>query len=56
MWRRTYLLLLLVRVYLALCPSYIHPDENFQGPELFAGKGCAAPYSSSPTKPASSPN
>ncbi|EGE04582.1 GPI mannosyltransferase [Trichophyton equinum CBS 127.97] len=38
MWRRTYLLLLLVRVYLALCPSYIHPDENFQGPELFAGR------------------
>ncbi|KAF3479438.1 GPI mannosyltransferase 4 [Arthroderma uncinatum] len=39
MWRRrTYLLLLLVRVYFALSPSYIHPDENFQGPELFAGR------------------
>ncbi|KAJ5787044.1 CAZyme family GT22 [Penicillium paradoxum] len=38
MWRRTYLLLLLIRVYFALSPSYLHPDENFQGPELFAGR------------------
>lgn len=38
MWRRTYLLLLLIRVYFALSPSYLHPDENFQGPEVFAGK------------------
>lgn len=38
MWRRTYLLLLLIRVYFALSPSYLHPDENFQGPEIFAGK------------------
>ncbi|KAJ5232030.1 hypothetical protein N7468_004986 [Penicillium chermesinum] len=38
MWRRTYLLLFLIRVYFALCPSYIHPDENFQGPEVFAGR------------------
>ncbi|KAL8782861.1 MAG: hypothetical protein Q9213_005038 [Squamulea squamosa] len=38
MWRRTYLLLLLVRVYFALSPSYIHPDENFQGPEIIAGQ------------------
>ncbi|EEH49759.2 glycosylphosphatidylinositol-alpha 1,2 mannosyltransferase [Paracoccidioides brasiliensis Pb18] len=38
MWRRTYLLLLLVRVYFAFSPSYIHPDENFQGPEVFAGQ------------------
>ncbi|KAI4226095.1 MAG: hypothetical protein L6R36_003449 [Xanthoria steineri] len=38
MWRRTYLLLLLVRIYLALSPSYIHPDENFQGPEIIAGQ------------------
>jgi hypothetical protein len=38
MWRRTYLLLLLLRVYFALSPSYLHPDENFQGPEVFAGK------------------
>ena len=37
MWRRTYLLLLVIRVYFALSPSYLHPDENFQGPELFAG-------------------
>lgn len=39
MWRRTYLLLLFVRIYFALCPSYLHPDENFQGPEVIAGKG-----------------
>ncbi|CRG88583.1 phosphatidylinositol glycan, class Z [Talaromyces islandicus] len=38
MWRRTYLLLLLVRVYFALSPSYLHPDEHFQGPEVFAGR------------------
>lgn len=37
MWRRTYLILLLIRVYFALAPSYLHPDENFQGPEVFAG-------------------
>lgn len=37
MWRRTYLLLLVIRVYFALSPSYLHPDENFQGPEIFAG-------------------
>ncbi len=38
MWRRAYLLLLLVRLYFAVSPSYIHPDENFQGPEVIAGK------------------
>jgi phosphatidylinositol glycan class Z len=38
MWRRTYLLLLLVRIYFAFAPSYLHPDENFQGPEVLAGK------------------
>ncbi|CAG8306215.1 unnamed protein product [Penicillium salamii] len=38
MWRRAYLLLLLIRVYFALSPSYLHPDENFQGPEVFAGR------------------
>lgn len=37
MWRRSYLLLLLVRIYFALSPSYLHPDENFQGPEVIAG-------------------
>lgn len=37
MWRRSYLLLLLVRFYFALSPSYLHPDENFQGPEVIAG-------------------
>ncbi|RDW78806.1 glycosylphosphatidylinositol-alpha 1,2 mannosyltransferase smp3 [Aspergillus mulundensis] len=38
MWRRTYLLLLLIRVYFALSPSYIHPDEHFQGLEVVAGR------------------
>lgn len=38
MWTRTYLVLLVVRIYFALSPSYIHPDENFQGPEVVAGK------------------
>lgn len=38
MWRRSYLLLLLIRVYFAFSPSYLHPDENFQGPEVIAGK------------------
>ena len=38
MWTRVYLLLLAVRFYFALSPSYIHPDENFQGPEVIAGK------------------
>jgi phosphatidylinositol glycan class Z len=37
MWRRVYLLLLLFRLYFALSPSYLHPDENFQGPEVIAG-------------------
>lgn len=30
-------MLILVRVYFALSPSYLHPDENFQGPEVIAG-------------------
>ena len=38
MWKRTYLLLLLVRIYFALSPSYLHPDENFQGPEIIASE------------------
>lgn len=37
MWRRVYFLLILVRIYFALSPSYLHPDENFQGPEVIAG-------------------
>lgn len=41
MWRRVYLLLVLVRLWFALSPSYLHPDENFQGPEVIAGKRCA---------------
>ncbi|KAF3038109.1 alpha 1,2 mannosyltransferase [Didymella heteroderae] len=38
MWRRVYFLLILVRIYFALSPSYLHPDENFQGPEVIAGR------------------
>ncbi|OCK81766.1 glycosyltransferase family 22 protein [Lepidopterella palustris CBS 459.81] len=38
MWRRTWFLLFLIRVYFALQPSYLHPDENFQGPEVIAGR------------------
>ena len=38
MWTRIYLLLVLVRLYFAFSPSYIHPDENFQGPEVIAGE------------------
>lgn len=41
MWRRTYLFLLVVRLWFALSPSYLHPDENFQGPEVIAGKAAA---------------
>ncbi|GAB7346509.1 hypothetical protein MBLNU457_5197t1 [Dothideomycetes sp. NU457] len=36
MWRRTYLALVLLRLYFALSPSYLHPDEHFQGPEVIA--------------------
>ncbi|KAH6896989.1 Alg9-like mannosyltransferase family-domain-containing protein [Thelonectria olida] len=38
MWRRTYLFLILLRLWFALSPSYLHPDENFQGPEVIAGQ------------------
>lgn len=38
MWRRTYLLLVIVRLWFAFSPSYLHPDENFQGPEVIAGQ------------------
>jgi phosphatidylinositol glycan class Z len=44
MWRRIYLLLLVIRLYFALSPSYLHPDENFQGPEVIAGKLRFQPY------------
>ncbi|RMZ90771.1 hypothetical protein DV736_g2011, partial [Chaetothyriales sp. CBS 134916] len=37
MWRRTYLLLWFIRIYFAFSPSYLHPDEIFQGPEVIAG-------------------
>ncbi|KAJ6780488.1 hypothetical protein PWT90_02964 [Aphanocladium album] len=38
MWRRSYLLLVAIRLWFALSPSYLHPDENFQGPEVIAGE------------------
>ncbi|KAF1813536.1 hypothetical protein P152DRAFT_323477 [Eremomyces bilateralis CBS 781.70] len=38
MWRRTYLFLILIRLYFALSASYLHPDEHFQGPEVIAGR------------------
>lgn len=38
MLRRLYLFLVIVRLYFALSPSYLHPDENFQGPEVIAGE------------------
>lgn len=37
MWRRIYLLLALLRLYFAVSPSYLHPDEHFQGPEVITG-------------------
>ena len=37
MYTRIYLILVGIRLYCALSPSYIHPDENFQGPEIVAG-------------------
>ncbi|MCJ1418223.1 alpha 1,2 mannosyltransferase [Xylographa parallela] len=46
MWTRTYLLFGLVRLYFALSPSYIHPDENFQGPEVVAGRIFSFPHHS----------
>jgi len=38
MWKRLYFVLALVRLFLALQPSYLHPDEHFQGPEVIAGE------------------
>ena len=55
MWTRTYLVLLVVRLYLALQPSYIHPDENFQGPEVIAGMSSKPFGYSSSTLSSSSP-
>jgi hypothetical protein len=34
-----YLLLLAVRVFVAISPGYIHPDEFFQSAEITAGTG-----------------
>ena len=33
-------MLVAVRLYFALQPSYIHPDEHFQGPEVIASMWC----------------
>jgi phosphatidylinositol glycan class Z len=35
--RGLYFGLVLVRLYFALSPSYIHPDEHLQGPEVLTG-------------------
>lgn len=43
MRRSLYLLLVLVRLYFATVPSYIHPDEHFQGPEIIAGNPLPMP-------------
>ncbi len=32
------LVLVIIRLWFAFSPSYLHPDENFQGPEVIAGK------------------
>lgn len=48
MWRRAYLFLVLVRLYFALSPSYLHPDENFQGPEVIAGTSAVLPLKRTP--------
>ncbi|RAL67541.1 hypothetical protein DID88_008296 [Monilinia fructigena] len=37
-FRRAYLFVLLLRLWFAISPSYLHPDENFQGPEVIAGQ------------------
>ncbi|OAL30655.1 hypothetical protein AYO20_08617 [Fonsecaea nubica] len=47
MWRLLYLFLLFIRVYFAVSPSYLHPDEIFQGPEPVAGY--LFPYPTRPT-------
>lgn len=46
MEKRVYLLILLylLRFFSAISPSYIHPDENFQGPEIVAGKLFGYPH------------
>ncbi|TKA37190.1 GPI mannosyltransferase 4, partial [Friedmanniomyces simplex] len=46
MSRRLYLFLVCLRLYFALSPSYIHPDEHFQGPEITTGT--VSPLLSSP--------
>ncbi|KAK4548542.1 hypothetical protein LTR36_009452 [Oleoguttula mirabilis] len=37
MRRIVYLSLVLLRLYFTTVPSYIHPDEHFQGPEIITG-------------------
>ncbi|KAL1302517.1 hypothetical protein AAFC00_002904 [Neodothiora populina] len=38
MWGGVYLCLVLLRLYIALSPSYLHPDEHLQGPEVITGR------------------
>lgn len=42
--RTYYLLLVLLRAYCATVPSYIHPDEHFQGPEIVIGRTNSASF------------
>lgn len=35
-WRTIFLFSIVLKTYFSLSPSYIHPDEHFQGPELLA--------------------
>lgn len=37
-WRSVFLLSIIFRTYFSLSPSYIHPDEHFQGPEAIADR------------------
>lgn len=54
MWRRTYFLLVLLRLFIALSPTYLHPDENFQGPEVLAGTRASPPRPACITHPSAS--
>jgi hypothetical protein len=35
-WRGVFFLTIVLRTYLSIALSYIHPDEHFQGPEAIA--------------------
>lgn len=35
-WKTIFIISIILRTYFSLSPSYIHPDEHFQGPEAIA--------------------